>query len=397
MTRVSAGAAFLVLLAASARAQTASPPVVSTRTESALRAARPGDVVALPDFPFATLPVLPLSVSAGGGPVFLLSDAPEYFRTGDGVSLQENLPAGSYRLYLYEVPRPADAAKTITAIVENLGPKPLRLTVERAIAPEPSTDYVAVAKRSLRCFLDDPGESRTVAVPARGWAPLDPRIDHRPASGDALVHAIFEFTLDQPARLSVLQKSPARDSREAAASLPKLPLILPGQAESGSGRGVFPSGDLDADGAGPVYDSAQGPAQLIVADGVRDQWVVGRDGITGAEGVQDKGNYGIRYRIRVRYRSSADAQGVRRGVAVLFASHAAKGAPCSPAAGVVRAEDGLVDLPAAAEALAGEPDAALIREYPPVADGATGVIELAYSPPGASCLPTPLLLVPYRP
>ena len=39
------------------------------------------------------------------------------------------------------------------------------------------------------------------------------------------------------------------------------------------------------------------------------------------------------------------------------------------------------------------PNAVLIRKYP----AGSGIIKLTYSPPGASCLPLPLLLVPYKP
>jgi len=391
-----ARAALLAGLCSAARAQTLAPAALSTGTEARLRAARPGDVVAVPDFAFDSLPVLPLNVSPNDGRALLLSDAPEYFRTGDGVSLQETLAPGAYRLYLYHVARPWDAVKTITAILENTGAKPVRLTVTRSVFPDPSTDYFSLAKTVLKGWLDPPGASRTALVPPRGWAPLEPRMDHLGTSSDALVHGVFEFEIDQPARLSVLQKKPNQDSGAAASSLPKLPMVLPGQHESGAGRGLFRTGDLDVSD-GPIYDSAQGPAQVIVADGASDPWIVGRDGITGTDGVADKGNYGTLYNFRVRYRTSASASGSRLGVALLFTSRRTKDSSCNVAAGVVRAEGETVVLPSQAATIDGEPDTVLIRRYAPVADGATGVITLTYSPPGASCLPTPLLLVPYRP
>jgi hypothetical protein len=44
--------------------------------------------------------------------------------------------------------------------------------------------------------------------------------------------------------------------------------------------------------------------------------------------------------------------------------------------------------------LRGSDKAVLLQVYPPVAKGKTADIEITYTPPGASCLPTPLLLVP---
>jgi hypothetical protein len=43
-----------------------------------------------------------------------------------------------------------------------------------------------------------------------------------------------------------------------------------------------------------------------------------------------------------------------------------------------------------------EPEAVVMQVFPPAANGAEQVTHLTYSPPGASCLPTPLTRVPVR-
>ena len=58
---------------------------------------------------------------------------------------------------------------------------------------------------------------------------------------------------------------------------------------------------------------------------------------------------------------------------------------------------GLTDAPAIPSRGShfGKPgDAVLLQKFPPLPKGKTGVIEIEYSPPGASCIPTPMVLVP---
>jgi hypothetical protein len=53
-------------------------------------------------------------------------------------------------------------------------------------------------------------------------------------------------------------------------------------------------------------------------------------------------------------------------------------------------------LPSDRVVFGGAEEAVLIQRFPPVPKGETDVIELTYSPPGACCLPTPLIFVPYE-
>ena len=233
------------------------------------------------------------------------------------------------------------------------------------------------------------------------------------ATTDQLVHGLYEFTIDQPARVSTLQTAPGVDPTEAVKTLEKLPRVLPGQHPSGAGRGRFPVADKLVTLARPI-DTSAGPVQLIVADGVRDPWVRGVDslGETGAgpaeEPTENKGNYGVVYHVRLPY-TSPDG----RGVAVVTYNARAQGKWCGYQASAVRVlagdgatpgllptgdsnPTGVVPIPADAVRYGGPPEAVLIQTYPPAAPGQTNTIELLYSPPGASCLPTPIAVVPFR-
>jgi hypothetical protein len=146
---------------------------------------------------------------------------------------------------------------------------------------------------------------------------------------------------------------------------------------------------------GFVLDTASGPMRLVLADGRNDPSIKGRDGITGTEPVKDGGNYGVMYRIRLK-RSSSDG----RGLALLMTKPGRGGKWCGAQSGAVQVNRGVwaggtVAIPADRVAYGNPGEMVLLQEYPPLRKGATSDIEILYSPPGASCIPTPMLLVPY--
>jgi hypothetical protein len=112
----------VVLITAGSALRAGQGTTLSETEALRLRAARPGAVVQLPEFlqQRADLPFVPANIAPDVGPQLLLSDKPEYFLTGNGLALQEDVQPGIVRLYLYHVPTPSDARKTITAEVEAL-------------------------------------------------------------------------------------------------------------------------------------------------------------------------------------------------------------------------------------------------------------------------------------
>ncbi len=365
-----------------------------------LRAAKPGSVVVLPAFlkQRAGLPVMPVEITADGGPQFLFSDKPEYFLSGDGIALQETVQPGAVRLYLYHVPTPADARKTITAVIENVGDKPLTLRFLRQACPAPGKNYVAIAKTTLAQFLNSaPAKTPRTLRPGER-VPLDPKLDTATAGRDDLVHAFYEFEISQPARVTVLQRDPGQKSIEAVDKLPKLPQVLPGKEKgNGAGRGLFlTSNVVVTNAAGWLLDTAGGPTQLILADGKRDAWLCGHDNLANTAST-NVGNYGALYRVRLK-RSSSDG----RGWALLMCHIPSQSEWCGKIGAVVKVSDGVwpgdvVSLPRDRVAFGGIEEAVLIQRFPPLAKGTVETVDLSYSPPGACCLPTPLVFVPYEP
>jgi hypothetical protein len=357
-----------------------------------LREAQPGDVLQLGELvqSRSSLSNVPIRIKDEPGPRFLISDHPEYFRS-NGIALQEEVPAGRIRLYVYHVPEPAQPKKIITAVIENLADQSMSLhTVRRGFAP-PSRDYPKVVKQVLTEFLDSVPAGKTNTVPRRGSIVLDPVMDQSPAGKDDLVHGFYEFEISQAARISVLQRSQGENSLDVLNNLPKLEV---GGRGNGAGRGLFSTCELSVtNSAGFVYDTALGPLRLVVADGKTDPWIRGRDSISGQES-RDAGNYGVMYSIRIAWKSTN-----RRGLALLMTRVGAGSSGCGKVGAAVQiitnGKPQTVHLPKNQTAF-GEPgEAVLIYKSAAALDEKTSFIEFVYSPPGAACIPTPFVLLPF--
>src|SRR5262249_32245788 len=145
----------------------------------------------------------------------------------------------------------------------------------------------------------------------------------------------YEFEIDQPGRVSVLQRDPDEVSSEVVRTFPKLPQVLPGKKNgNGAGRGIFSVCNFAVTNEA-VIDTTNGAMQLIVADGKRDGWMRGHDGIENT-GSRDAGNYGVMYRIRLT-RASSDG----RGLALLLCNLNARSQWCGRLAAAVRVSEGV--------------------------------------------------------
>lgn len=379
----------------SAEAPATDPFTLEETTISQIRQAKPGDIVVANELDAQEVPVLPVRLTAEPGPQLVFSDMPEYFRTGDGVALEETVKPGLVRLYLYHVPEPSDAPKVITAMIENLGDKPMTLKFQRYSFPKPSGHYHKVAKTALLDFFrKNSGPAPRQIAPGELVA-IDPQMDRTVVHKDQLVHGFYEFEIDQPARIVTLQRSPDADRAAIVDELPRLPRILPDTQASGAGRGRFAiSNFLVTRPAEKPVDTADGPGQLIIADGSRDPWIVGSDSIAG-DTVENKGNYGVVYRIRLK-RTSSDG----RSLALFMHNRYSGDQPCGYQASAVQIRAGqrdeiTVPVPGEAVGFRNPSENVLLQTFPPLPEGESETIEILYSPPGASCLPTPLYFVPF--
>jgi hypothetical protein len=395
-----AALALLASTASIAVAQTTQPQLTPASAEAfqqSLREAKPGQTVLTDLASLNEIESIPLTLTrADDSPQYVLSDRPEYFRSGDGIAMQEQVKPGTVRLYIYHVPEPSGAKKVIPAVIRNDGDAPLTLKMLRIGAPAPSGDYHKLAKQAMASYFQSPGDSgemiQFTLQPGERRA-IDEKLSSSVVTKDILVHGIYEFTIDQPATITTFQKDPDAPI-DVMDKLPKLPRVLPGFNASGAGRGLFVRSNVDvviADGG--AYDTASGVKKVIVADGKSDPWLEGRDSIDTSTPVMNKGNYGVMYRMKLKVKSTDG-----RDVALVMSINRTDSQWCKVAGAVVKVSDGrnpggVVPLPADSPRFRAIPEACVIQTFA-MEKGEEREIELTYSPPGACCLPTPILLVP---
>jgi hypothetical protein len=359
------------------------------------KTAKQGAIVRIENVDLNALPMLDVEIKDAGGPQFLLSDKPEYFRTGNGIAMQEQVKPGVVRLYIYHVPTPGTDNKIISAVIENTGESEMRFRFLKRVFPQPGKDYHLIGKNGLLGFYNakPQDEVRTLAPGAR--MAIDPQMDESVVSTDMLVHGFYEFEIDQPARVTVFQRDRDQDGLRVIDDLPKLPRVLEGHHPSGAGRGLFHVSERTVSlPDGQTFDTAGGAMQVVLADGKRDGWIEGVDSLTPDAPSPNKGNYGVMYRIRLRYTSS-DGRGL--ALLVFNARSGARWCEYQASAAVVSEGEmpaGTVAIPADRVRYGGPPETVLLQRFAPAPADETREIELLWSPPGASCLPNPLILLP---
>lgn len=357
--------------------------------DETLSYASAGDLITLGGFNFE-VPSVPLKIApAAGQAQLLLSDNPEYTST-NGVLLREAVEPGTVRLYIYQVISGA-TPKVITSVIRNLSASPMKVSFAKCARVRPSAAYNKVAQDALDIFMAGSMTCNGFTVPPNGKAVIDSGLEKYSATNDQLTHGIYEFDVDQPAVVTVFARDTWQNSVNVVDTLPILP-----RNENGAGRGRFPTSNFTVES--PVLDTAEGAKQFLVADGQADHWVVGNDTLAAISGVENVGNYGTFYRFRVKYTSSDG-----RGLALVVTNPTGGNAMCQYLATAmqVSSPDGLVPnqtlrIPNGDAMLSLTPDVVLIQKLPALEAGRTGTFDLLYSPPGAACLPTPLVFIPYK-
>ena len=342
----------------------------------------------------ATLLAPQLNIVPVRGPQFLLSDKPEYFYTGNGVSMDEHVQPGQVRLYIYHVPFPGDKPKIISAVIDNLGSNLMDLHFVRQAFPKPGTDYHLIGKTGLIQYFDSKPSKTTNHIAVGGRMIIDTAMDSTLVFRDQLVHGFYEFEITQPGRIRVFERDPDRDSLSEVDKLPSLPLELAGFTANGAGRGSYPTNNFLVTNTGGVsIETTNGPMRIILADGRRDKSVTGRDGISGTV-VKNHGDYGVMYHIKLDWKSSDG-----RGIVLLMARTYEGGKWCETLSAAMHVnsaywKENTVAIPTGRVDFGKDGEMVVIQKYPPPTSR-EGVIEFDYSPPGASCLPTPMILLPY--
>lgn len=366
--------------------------VLKPEDAAALLKAKQGNVVLMQDF-FAIKPadikyqkvVLP-------GPQFIISDDPEYIRIPEGIALKEQVAPGAVRLYVYNVngvKEPAKIDRKITAVIKNTGKQKMHIRMLKYSSQKPSGNYFLIGKQGLADYFASKG-SELIREVAPGQAiAIDEQLERNVVKFDELTHGFYEFVIDQPGEISVIQtdlKTPG------PVALGRIKSVIP-TGHKNAGRGLFGVSNYKITST-EVLDTKNGVAELVLADGDRDPWVLGVEGVSGKASTL-AGNYGVMYEIELKWKST-DGKGL---ALVTWNSRSGDNQWCNGMAATMvvskgKFNEGIIQLPNDRLVTKAAPEAILVQVFPPAKNGEEQTIKLTYSPPGASCLPTPLVFIP---
>lgn len=364
---------------------------LSKENEKALLKTGRGEIVELPGFLEQNIKSLAYKKIVLPGPQYIISDDPEYIRIPEAIALKETVQPGAVRLYVYNVngvKEPVKIDRKITAVIKNVGSRTLHLKMLKFVSQKPSTNYFQLGKQGLADYFAAAPSNEIIKIAPGKTISIDKNLEKYVVKYDELVHGIYEFVIDQPAEIAVLQTSPQTSGPDAYQSIKT---IVP-TGHKNAGRGVFGVSNYKILNTETI-DTKDGVSQLIVADGITDKWVVGKEGVSGQIS-ELAGNYGVIYDIELDWKSSDG-----KGLALITWNSRTDNRWCSGmAASMVVSEgvftDGIVQLPSNKLTTRGAPEAIVVQVFKPAKDGGKQTIKLKYSPPGASCLPTPLIFVP---
>lgn len=358
-----------------------------------LLGAKQGTIVELPGFLSEKLPEIPYEKMVLPGPQFIISDDPEYIRVPEGISLRENVQPGSVRLYMYNVngvKEPQKMDRKITALIRNTGKSVLHMRMLKYSSQKPSGNYFQIGKQGLADYFASNGDEKIREIKPGQALPVDEKMEKNVVKYDELAHGFYEFTVDQPAEITILQTDPATPGVKA---LERVTNILPPKGESGAGRGVYGVSNYLLRNRG-FFDTQNGPAAITVAEGVKDNWVLGWESSRNQQ-AKLVGNYGVMYHMEIKWKSTNG-----KGLAlVTWNGRSADSKWCNGMAATMVVskgtfKEGIIQLPSDRLITRSAPESILIQVFPPAANGEEQTLKLTYSPPGASCLPTPLIFIP---
>lgn len=373
------------LLTTALFAQTPNAEVVK-----ALKNGKSGEIVSLPNFLSVDFQKIKFHKTIAPGPQFIISDDPEYIRIPEAVAMQERVEPGAVRLYVYNVNgvvEPQKMPRKINTVLKNLGKENLHLRMLKYSSQKPSTNYFQIGKQGLEDYFKSEIIRDVRIVKPGEVIALDPKLEKQVVQYDELVHGLYEFVIDQPAELSVIQTSPEKSSVQAFAQIDTL---IP-FSHVNAGRGIFPVSNYNV--KTDTVDTKNGVSQLIIADGNDDPWIVGTIGAD-KQPAQNAGNYGVLYNTKINWKSTDG-----KAMALVTWNSRTDNQWCGGMGLTMELFDDngkktVRQMPSEVLVTRAAPEAILIGIYKPDPTKTVQEINFTYSPPGASCLPTPLILVP---
>jgi hypothetical protein len=357
----------------------------------ALLKALQGTGVNLDGFLTEKLPLIDYRKIILPGPQYIISDDPEYIRIPEAIASRETVQPGTVRLYVYNVngiQEPAKIGRKITAVIKNQGTVNMHLLMLKYSSQKPSADYYQIAKKGLTDYFNSVPQSNPVVIRPGEIVAIDEQLEKNVVKYDELVHGIYEFVIDQPGEISVVQTDPENSGADAVS---RLSTVHP-SSHTNAGRGLFGVSNYLVV-ARDTFRTSDPAASLVVADGKLDPWVNGIDGSTGRI-MNLAGNYGVMYDIEMNWESTNG-----KGLALVTWNARSGGQWCGGMANVMRVSkgkfnEGIMQIPSDKLITKGYPEAVLIQVFLPDPKNKIQKIRLTYTPPGASCLPVPLIFIP---
>lgn len=379
---------FVILVCMNVQAQ---QPLTPSQNKALLQA-KQGSIVLLDHFLTEKIPSLNYQKVVLPGPQFLISDDPEYIRVPEAIALQEKVQPGAVRLYVYNVngvKEPEKMDRKITAVIKNTGTAVMHLRMLHYSSQKPTTNYFLAGKQGLADYFSSMGTNKVKAVNPGEAVSIDEQLEKNIAKYDELVHGIYEFVVDQPGEISVIQTDLKTSGPQA---LKRIKSVHPVNGKN-AGRGIFGVSNYLVQ-VKDTIDTGNEPSALVLAEGKTDPWIVGTESTTGGLS-RLAGNYGVMYQVELKWKSTNG-----KGLAlVTWNARAGDNKWCGGMANTMvvskgKFKEGVIQLPSDQLRTKGAPEAILIQIFKPSKDAEEQSIKFTYSPPGASCLPTPLIFIP---
>ncbi len=357
-----------------------------------LTSAKRGDVVILNNFLTKDFPKISYDKIVLPGPQYIISDDPEYIRIPEAIAMQESVEPGAVRLYVYNVngvKEPQKMPRKISAVIKNLGKETMHLRMLKYSSQKPSTNYFQIGKQGLYDYFSSSEINNVRTIKPGEVIAIDERLEKNIVQYDELVHGFYEFVVDQPGLISVLQTAPEKDGPRA---FHEIVTIIP-FSHVNAGRGIFPISNYKIVNK-DIIDTKNGVSQLIIADGENDPWITGTIGAE-KEFAKNAGNYGVMYNTNIKWKST-DGKGL---ALITWNCRSADNQWCGGMGLTIEMFDNnmkksVIQYPSNQLVTKAAPEAILLEVYKPDPSKEIQEINLTYSPPGASCLPTPLIFVP---
>ena len=379
---------FILLLAT---AQNSFSQKVEYNISEKLKNGKQGEIIQLPGFIDHNFTKISFQKVVLPGPQFIISDDPEYIRLPEAIATKETVQPGSVRLYVYNVnavKEPEKMPRKITAVIKNLGTSTLHLRMLRYSSQKPSGNYFLIGKQGLYDYFLSKESQKIVKVKPGKTIAIDEQLEKNVVQFDELTHGLYEFVIDQPAEIAVLQTSP---NKSGAVAYENITNIIP-TSHKNAGRGLFGVSNYQIS-SDKILNTDEPASQLIIADGTDDTWVLGKEGVSGKE-AKLAGNYGVMYNVELNWKSTKG-----KGLALLTWNSRADNKWCSGMANSILLKNKgkateIVRVPSNQLTTKGAPEGVLVQIFKPDPNKEVQILKFVYSPPGASCLPTPLIFVP---